>query len=316
MIETAAISAPRTPLRYSYFPGCSADSTGISYTLSTAYVARKIELELVEIPDWCCCGISAAAVTDPELGIALSARSMALSERANPGLDVVAPCTGCFKSLKTAVSFARKSTSNHARVEELIEMPYAASAEAYSLLEVLSQPEVATVVKERICGSLQGLKVACYYGCAIVRPPAISQFDDPENPQSMDTLMQLAGAEPLSWAYKTECCGASHQISAPRSARVLIERILANAAANGAQAIVTACPLCTLNLDLREKEINRARQNRGEKPFNIPIYYFTELLGLVMGGSAKELGVNRHFWPVSAIDIGVANSSLDAEVVA
>jgi heterodisulfide reductase subunit B len=266
-----------------------------------AYVTNKIGLELVEIPDWCCCGISAAAVTDPELGIALSARSMALSELANPGLDVLAPCTGCFKSLKTAICFARENEGNHTRVEELIEMPYAASSEAYSLLEVMAQPETTELLAEQISGSLQGLKVASYYGCAVIRPPAITQFDDPENPQSMDELMALAGAEPVQWAFKTECCGASHQISTPKAARELIERIFTNAAANGAEAIATACPLCMLNLDLREAEINKTRVARGEEPFDIPVYFFTELLGLVMGGTIKQLGLNRHFWPAEGV---------------
>jgi heterodisulfide reductase subunit B len=128
----------------------------------------------------------------------------------------------------------------------------------------------------------------------------------------MDRLMELAGAEPVKWAYKTECCGASHQISTPQAARQLIERVFANAAANGAEAIVAACPLCMLNLDLREQAINKTRSARGEKPFNIPVYFFTELLGLVMGGTIKELGLNRHFWPAD----GVAKPEDDKEVVA
>ena len=296
---SAQSAAQPTKLRFSYFPGCSADSTGISFTLSAVFIADKIGLELLEIPDWCCCGTSAAQVTNPELGIALSARSMALSESANPGLDVIAPCAGCYSALKRAVHFTRTNEQNRARVEELIEMPYAADVDVFSLLELIARPEITGLLSEHITGSLQGLKVASYYGCALVRPAAICRFDDVENPQSMDKLVALAGAEPVRWAFKTECCGASHQVTAPEASRQLIENIFANAAANGAQALVTACPLCMLNLDMREKEINQARARRGETAFDIPVYYFTELLGLVMGGEARALGLDRHFWPTA-----------------
>ncbi|MDR2197614.1 MAG: CoB--CoM heterodisulfide reductase iron-sulfur subunit B family protein [Coriobacteriales bacterium] len=292
-----AASTTTAPPRFSYFPGCSADSTGISFTLSTHYVTSLIGIELIEIPDWCCCGTSAAQVTDSELALALSARSLALSEAANPGLDVVAPCAGCYNALKRAIHFSRTDEGNRARIEELIEMPYAARADAYSLLEVMARPEIRALLEQHITGSLGGLKVASYYGCALVRPPAICHFDDVENPQSMDELMALAGGEPVFWAFKTECCGASHQISAPAASRSLIEGIFANAVANGAEAIVCACPLCMLNLDLREAEINTARQRRGQKPFDVPVYYFTELLGFVMGGTVRALGIDRHFWP-------------------
>jgi heterodisulfide reductase subunit B len=113
----------------------------------------------------------------------------------------------------------------------------------------------------------------------------------------MDELMAIAGAEPVDWAFKTECCGASHQISEPKGARRLIERVFEDAAAGGAEAIATACPLCMLNLDMRERELNTHRKAVGKEPFNIPVYYFTELLGVAMGGSMKQLGIDRHFWP-------------------
>ncbi|MDR1712587.1 MAG: CoB--CoM heterodisulfide reductase iron-sulfur subunit B family protein [Coriobacteriales bacterium] len=288
-------------MKYAYFPGCSANSTGISFTLSADYVGGRIGLELEEIPDWCCCGTSAALVTSADLSLALPARSLALAEQHLPGLDVATPCAGCFASLKGAQHYVRRGTEQRAHVEQLIEMPYAATAEVYSFLEVMAQPEVSEQIASQLTTGLNGLKVASYYGCALVRPADVTQFEDPENPQSMDRLMELAGAEAISWAYKTECCGASHQISEPKGARLLVERIFADAAANGAEAIACACPLCLLNLDLREAEINATRQARGEQPFDIPIYYFTELLGAAMGGSAKQLGIDRHFWPAEAL---------------
>lgn len=284
-------------MKYAYFPGCSASSTGISYTISTDYVARAIGLELQEIPDWNCCGTSAARLTSTDLGLGLPARSLALAEKMDSTLDVLAPCAGCYASLKGVEHFARQSDANRRYVENLIAMPYEAKGNVVSLLEALVQPEAQELITAQVKTGLRGLKVACYYGCALVRPAGICNFDDVENPQSMDDLMELVGASPVKWAFKTECCGASNQIAAPQASRPLIERIFQNAAANGAEAIVTACPLCMMNLDMREGEINKTRSDA----FDIPVYYFTELLGLSFGASAKEVGADRHFHPATAI---------------
>jgi heterodisulfide reductase subunit B len=287
--------------KYAYFPGCSASATGISFTLSADYVGKRIGMELAEIPDWCCCGTSAANVTDADLAVALPARSLALAEQMDPALTVATPCAGCYSSLAAAVHYARQSEENRTHLEELIDMPYAASADVISFLELMAQPSYREAIAAALTSNLHGLRVASYYGCALVRPSEICDFDDVENPQSMDELMAIAGAEPVDWAFKTECCGASHQISTPKGARTLVERIFEDAAANEAEAIVCACPLCMLNLDMRQKEINTKREAVGKTPFNIPVYYFTELLGIVMGGSTKQLGIDRHFWPAEDI---------------
>jgi len=312
--ETAPQTAPQSPLRYAYFPGCSADSTGISFSLSTDYVAKQLGIELVEIPDWCCCGTSAALVTDKDLAIALSARSLALAEQMDASLTVTAPCAGCYSSLKAAVHYARLSEENRQQVEQLIDMPYGAVNDVVSFLELMSSDEVFERTAAAINKSLEGLKVACYYGCALVRPAEVCKFDDVENPQTMDKLIALTGAEPINWAFKTECCGASHQISEPEGARILIERIFENAAANGAEAIATACPLCYLNLDMREAELNKSREAHGKEPFNIPVYYFTELLGLSMGGSNSELGIKKHFWPAEKQPASTREADSEKEV--
>lgn len=310
-----------TKLRYAYFPGCSASSTGIAYTMSAAYVAERVNLELLEIPDWCCCGTSAALVTDELLSHSLSARSLALAEAMVPAaadgskqeLDVVAPCAGCYASLKAASHQARLSEKNRQQLEQLIELPWSAKAEVLSILELLVQPELQQRLQQGIVANLSGLRVACYYGCALVRPADVCKFDDPENPQSMDQLMAMIGAEPVGWAFKTECCGASHQISQPKGARRLIERIFEDARANGAEAIATACPLCQLNLDMREAEINRGRD--AAAAFDLPVYYFTELLGLALGGQPQQLGINKHFWPAAAAAGRVAPTPADNQEV-
>ena len=316
-LDPQTAESAHTPLRYAYFPGCSADSTGISFTLSATYIAQKIGIDLVEIPDWCCCGTSAALVTDNDLARALPARSLALAEQMDPHLTIATPCAGCYSSLKSAVHFARTSEAQRAHLEELIEMPYHALADVVSFLEIMATPEVQQRIAASLTKDLAGFKVASYYGCALVRPAEVCSFDDVENPQSMDRLMALAGAEQVRWAYKTECCGASHQISEPKAARVLIERIFENAAANGAEAIATACPLCMLNLDMRQAEINSARASQGKQPFDIPVYYFTELLGFCMGGTHTEIGTTLHFWPATkkldSLAVPIVDSSKEVE---
>ena len=147
----------------------------------------------------------------------------------------------------------------------------------------------------------------------MVRPVDICDFDDPEDPQSMDELMALIGAEPVDWAFKTECCGAAQQMAVPKEARPMIERIFQNAQANGADCIVTSCPLCQLNLDMREAEINKARVAAGKEPFDIPCYYFTELIGLAFGGSPWELGIDIHFHPAEQLLAQRAQDAIEAE---
>jgi len=282
-------------VKYSYYPGCSLSSTGLEYGLSTRYVAKKIGMELHEIPDWNCCGATAAHSMNHDLALALPARNLALVEKQGLGLEIAIPCAACYSRMKYAIQAARSSEKERQKIEEIIEMPYEAKNDAICLLEAFAREDAQAAVKEKIVKSLNGLKVASYYGCLLVRPAGVTQFDDNENPQSMDNLMTLIGAKPVNWAFKTECCGASHQVDAPKVARPLIYNILRNAKANGAEAIVTACPLCMMNLDMREFEFNKAK-----KEFDIPVYYFTELLGMAMGADPKELGMEKHFTPAVA----------------
>lgn len=281
-------------LSYSYFPGCSADSTGSSYTESLMYVANRIGLKLNEIDDWNCCGTSAARITSDDLMYALPARSLALSERQYPGLDVVAPCTGCYASLKTAMAHARESEENRSHVSELIGMEYEATANVKSLLEVMIEPAMVELVAQQVKKPLTGAKIACYYGCAQVRPADIMQFsENTENPTSMENLMSATGATCIDWAFKTECCGASNHVVSPKGARKATERILRNAKVNGAECIVTSCPLCWLNLDMRQDQINKEMGT----DYHIPVFYFTELIALAMGADPQEVGLSHHFEP-------------------
>ncbi len=290
-------------MRLANFPGCSATSTGLAYSESFAYVAQRVGIEVVDIPDWNCCGATAGHLQSHDLGDALPARSLAISEEAYGDTPVLALCAGCYQNLRRALVHGRESEERLERINQLIERDWKASAEVVNGIEPFLDEEVQSRVKEQVREPLNGLKVACYYGCALVRPRALSEFDDEENPMAMDRVVELTGAKPVTWHFKSECCGASHQVSVASAAKPLIERIFDNAAANGAEAIATACPLCMLNLDMREAEVNKARIKQGKQPYDIPVYYFTELLAAAFGGSADEIGITRHFHPaVDAIE--------------
>lgn len=278
---------------FAYYPGCSMDSTGTTYRLSIEYICKKIGLDLYEIPDWNCCGASSAHSVGKWVALSLPARSIAISEKTYPGLDICVPCASCYSRLKTTAAEIRESEETRAKVEEIIQMPIKGEPEILSLMDVLSDPEIYEACKAAVVRPLTGLKAACYYGCLTSRPRKVTGAAEIERPVSIDNLVALTGAQPIEWDFKTECCGASHQVDAPTAARPLVERIFSNAKSNGAACMVTACPLCYLNLDMREEEINRKRGTA----FDLPVYQFTELLALAMGASAKDVGLEKHFYP-------------------
>jgi heterodisulfide reductase subunit B len=280
-------------LKYAYYPGCSMDSTGATYRKSIEYVCDKIGMQLLEIPDWNCCGATSAHSKGKWLGLALPARNIAIAEEQLPGLDICIACASCYSRMKITTNAIRNSKETKDKLSYMAGMPVEGKAEVLTLTEILCSEEGMAAVKKAIVRPLTGLRVACYYGCLTSRPKKETGAENIENPDSMDKLVALTGAELVTWDFKTECCGASHQVDVPDAARPLIERILRNAKSNGAQAIATACPLCNLNLDMREEEVNMAMGTA----FDMPIYQFTQLLAIAMGASAKEVGLNMHFYP-------------------
>lgn len=280
-------------LKYAYYPGCSMETTGAAYRQSIEFVAEKIGLDLREIPDWNCCGATAAHTKDEMMALALPARNLAIAEQEDPELAIAIPCAACYSRMKYSMHAVRTSEEKKQKIQEIIEMPYEGKNDVVSFLEVFDSEEAMEACRSKIVRTLDGLKVACYYGCLYARPYEVTQGEDTENPMSMDRIMEMTGVETVDWAYKTECCGASHQVDVPNEARPLLDRIFANAQANGAQAIITACPLCNMNLDMREEEINKTMGRN----YNMPVYQFTEVLAVAMGASAKEIGLHKHFFP-------------------
>jgi len=276
-------------MRYAFFPGCSMEGTARDYQLSTLAVAKVLGFELPEIPEWICCGSTAAHYTDPLLATALPARSLlAAAKMPFPAgqTKVAVGCAACFSRLKIANLDIAAKPELRRQVAQALGSDYDGAIPVVHLLEILARDIGPRAVAAKVKQRLDGLKVVCYYGCLLSRPPEVA-FDDVENPTLMDQLLSAVGAETLDWPHKTECCGASCSITEPAIVHELGHNILAMARAAGADCIVTACPLCQLNLDMRQKDI----ENKFGQQYGLPVFYFTQLLGLALGCSSRELGL-------------------------
>jgi heterodisulfide reductase subunit B len=259
-------------VKIGYYPGCSLESSAREYDLSFRAVASKAGIELITISDWNCCGASSAHPVDPVLTVALPARNLVIAEEM--GLDDLAvPCAACFLRFRDAQKRLKENHALRNEVEETLGKKYKGTTKISHPLSILSQPEIKKKVKQKIVYPLKGLKVVCYYGCYLVRPPETTHIDDQENPMVMDELMALTGAEVLDWAWKVDCCGGGHALLRPELVDRLVGGILEGAYKTGAHAVVDACPLCQANLEGHQKGLDAP----------LPIFYFTELLGLAMG---------------------------------
>lgn len=255
-------------MEIAYYPGCTSEGTGKEYAQSAVSVCTALGIDLTEVEDWNCCGGMSAYKVDSILGLALPARNLARAQKA--GMDVLVACAACYNRLRWAEYTLRRGRKKAGMIEELVGFTFDKKITVVSLLEVLSRRVDQHELETRVKRPLTGLRVACYYGCLLVRPPRVTRFDDPENPMILDNLMTRLGAEVRPWSYKTECCGAVHSVTNPRLAEALVTRLLQMAREAGAEALVTACPLCQTNLEM-------GRPGRAGGP---PCFYFTELMGL------------------------------------
>jgi heterodisulfide reductase subunit B len=279
-------------VKLGYFPGCSLHSTAKEFDLSLKAVAGPLGVELEEIRDWSCCGSSSAHATDHLLSIALAARNLSLAEE--QGLSqVMAPCAACFSRLATARHEMAHDEKQAQLVRPMLARPFKNAVEVQNVVALLQG--LAGQIKAKAT-PLAGLKVACYYGCLLVRPPEIAQFDDPENPTSMEQVVAATGATAVKWSRRLDCCGAGFSLSRVGSVVRLGRAILEDAKASGAQAVVVACPMCHSNLDLRQSAMEARRASLG-----LPILFLTQLVGLALRLDPASLGLKRHF--VSAVGI-------------
>lgn len=275
-------------MKIAYYPGCSQEASALDYGKSTGALCAALGIELAEIPGWNCCGSTPAHAVDTELSAALCARNLDLAARG--GSDtVVTPCPSCLSNLRLAADRMRDN-GFRARVNELLDEPAAeALPEATSVMQFIARVLDADSLRARVVKPLTGLRVTAYYGCLMSRPAPVMQFGDPENPTLMESLLAACGAEVVDFPLKTVCCGASFGIpERPLTARNS-GRILELATKLGVDVIAVACPLCQMNLDLRQKQAAKAE----DAFFNMPVLYFTQLMGLAVGIAPGHLGLDQ-----------------------
>ncbi|MGA2243022.1 MAG: CoB--CoM heterodisulfide reductase iron-sulfur subunit B family protein [Verrucomicrobiota bacterium] len=282
-------------MRYAYYPGCSAESTARDMHQSTLAVAKALGIDLVEPKGWTCCGATAGHQTDRLLAVSLPAAN--LTKVQDMKLDMMVNCAACYSRMKVANHEIAAHSNIRKGVREALDRDYDGSVKVRHLLEVLLEDVGLPAIKQAVKRPLNGLKVACYYGCLLVRPPKILKFDDAENPTSLDRLVTAMGGTSLEWPSKVECCGGGLSLSRTDVVVELTGSIIDMAASVGADCIAVSCPMCQVNLDLRQQDINK----QTGKNYQIPIVYITQLLGLCLGIGPGDLGFDKLMVPASAV---------------
>jgi heterodisulfide reductase subunit B len=270
------------------YPGCSLNGSARDYNESVFALAEAFGLNLEQVSDWNCCGATAAHNLNKDLSLALPARILSLAEQ-NRIDEIIVPCAACYNRLTVTQTELRKDPELKNRIAGILEMDYKGTSSIINVIEWIDK-YITPNLEGRIVKPYAH-KVACYYGCLLVRPHKVLNYDRPEDPQSMDLVMSKIGAEPIYYPFKTECCGAGLSISQTDIVSKLSGKIIEDAESRGAEAIIVACPMCHSNLDMRRNDINKY----WKKEFNIPVIFITQAIGLAIGLSAKKVGLKRHF---------------------
>ncbi|MEM5785966.1 MAG: CoB--CoM heterodisulfide reductase iron-sulfur subunit B family protein [Syntrophobacteraceae bacterium] len=272
-------------MKVTYYPGCSLEGTARDYADSIEGVCRSMQIELQEVPDWNCCGATAAHSINHKASIDLPGRNLELAGQLENS-NMLVPCPLCFNRLKTAVHALKKGNGHGYRTQLASELP-----NIWDLANFFATGEMLDKLASAVKKPLTGLKVVSYYGCMASRPPEITGATDYENPQSLDKITKTLGATPIDWPYKTDCCGASLMISRTDMGFKMVGKLLDMARRVGAQAIVVSCQMCQGNLDMYQERI----QAETGKSVSLPVIYFTELIGLACGLPDATDWLSRHF---------------------
>ena len=264
-------------MKLSFYPGCSLEGMAVDYARSIDAVFQALDIDLIEIDDWSCCGATAAHSLSEAMSVILPARNLYAAEQM--GLDIVSCCANCFNRLRFSQQMIQKKVLD-------IPWPVTGDLRVHDMTRFLAEPNMIQQIEKRVLKPLTGLKLVCYYGCQMVRPPRITGYTDYENPQTLDRISTATGAQVIDWSYKATCCGASIGIARKEIGDSLTKRLLDKARRAGAEAIVVSCPLCQSNLDMIQKDCL-------ERP--VPIFYFTELLRLSFSDRGNPKWFKRHF---------------------
>ncbi|MBW1696327.1 MAG: CoB--CoM heterodisulfide reductase iron-sulfur subunit B family protein [Deltaproteobacteria bacterium] len=278
-------------MNIAYYPGCTLKASSSLYDVQTRQVFGEMDIQLVEIEDWNCCGATSAGKVNDFLAVAMPARNLGIAESQGFS-EMVIPCSACYSRTLVAQKQLDDNAVLMAEINSELTHKVRGTIKVSSILEVLLTKVSSGELAEKAVRKLTGIQACCYYGCLQTRfPYRVPVPDDVENPQGMETVLKTLGAKPLDWSYKTDCCGASASVNDEQTALTLMARILKDAVARGANCLVVTCPLCQLNLD--------AYQDRVCKKFDIqerlPVFFITEMIGLAMGMDIEALQIDRHF---------------------
>jgi heterodisulfide reductase subunit B2 len=280
-----------------YYPGCSLHGTSGEFDKSFRATARALDLSLLEIPGWECCGNTAAHSINRLLAAALPVNELVKVEQ-DMKLDAVAvPCAACFSRFKTGAHEVSDDPQVADDVRAVVGRGYGGGVTVQNLVDVYHDAVGLEELAAKATRPFDGLKVACYYGCLLTRPPTVTLAEDPEYPTHMDEVTEAIGCTPVDWNYKTDCCGASLALTEQGIVDDLVTRIVTDARACGAEAIVVACPLCQVNLDGRQTEIARKRSDWQ----GVPVIFLSQLVGRAIGVDDKTLGIKKHLIDITAV---------------
>ncbi|MFC1582101.1 CoB--CoM heterodisulfide reductase iron-sulfur subunit B family protein [Planctomycetota bacterium] len=267
-------------MEVSFYPGCTAHSTGIEFNDSMHAAFGALGVELKEIDDWNCCGGAAAHSLSKMLGLALPARNIRQAQESD--LPLTISCAGCLNAVKTAHHAMANDPAVKAELEDVLNFSFSGKVKIQAMHEVVIETIGLDKLKAKVTKPLTGLKVASYYGCALVRKPEVMQMGDFENPLFLDDIAEALGAEAIDWSYKTDCCGADIALTHGSVAVDLADKIIEGAREAGADCVMSSCGLCQINLDMRQSGLG------GKK---IPQLYYTELMGIAM-----QVGDQQEWW--------------------
>jgi heterodisulfide reductase subunit B len=275
---------------FAYFPGCSLEKMASSYHMSALETTQKLGVKLKELDDWNCCGATTYFYIDELLAYTMCARNLAIAEKT--GLDIVAPCSACYKNMYFTAAHLKKDADLAEHINFALEeddLQFNGTVEVKHLIEVFAYDVGPEELKSKVTKPLEGVRVAPYYGCQIVRPQ--KDKEDVEQPQFFEEILSAIGATPVNYPLKMRCCGGSLIISSRTAALSMVRNLLQSAVDNQTTVIATACPMCQVNLEVYQQQVN---QEFGTN-FSVPVLYFTQLVGLALGIPQKKLGIGKEF---------------------
>ena len=274
------------PNEVAYYPGCSLHSMAIEFQMSTEAAAEVLGWKLVEPKGWTCCGSSPAHKLDPDDALRMPLENLALIERMG-FQEVAVPCAACFSRFRAALYEIRNDPALKERMDGAIGYVYQDTVEVRSLVDFMAERVGVEAIADKVQKPLSGLKVVCYYGCLLTRPPKVAGVPHHEYPVNMDRVVRALGAEALDWNGKTRCCGAGLTATVPERGLELCRWLIDQAKAVGADCIVVACPLCHANLDGRQLQMKDLEEK-------MPVLYLTQLMSLAFGVDPKEAGLHKN----------------------